>query len=133
MLTGTFPNYEAVLPKELNKTVILDREEMTAAIKRVSLLADDKSRAIRMFLDNNKMEISSSNIDLGEAKEVIDVSFTAGTIQIGFNCQYLLDFLAVTSDPSVSLDFKDDQSAGQLRPATEEDYHYRYIVMPMRV
>jgi DNA polymerase-3 subunit beta len=133
MLTGTFPNYEAVLPKEHNKTVILDREEMASAIKRVSLLADDKSRAIRMFLDNNKMEISSSNVDLGEAKEVMDVSFTAGTIQIGFNCQYLLDFLAVTSDPSVSLDFKDDQSAGQLRPATEEDYHYRYIVMPMRV
>jgi DNA polymerase-3 subunit beta len=133
MLSGTFPNYEAVLPKEHTKTVILDREEMTAAIKRVSLLADEKSRSVRIFLDNNKMEISSSNVDLGEAKEIMDVSYDAGPIQVGFNCQYLLDFLAVTSDASVSLDFKDEQSAGQLRPATEEDYHYRYIVMPMRV
>lgn len=133
MLSGTFPNYEAVLPKEHNKTVILDREEMTSAIKRVSLLADEKSRSVRLFLDNNKMEISSSNVDLGEAKEIMDVSYDEGPIQVGFNCQYLLDFLAVTSDVSVSLDFKDEQSAGQLRPATEEDYHYRYIVMPMRV
>jgi DNA polymerase-3 subunit beta len=133
MLTGTFPNYEAVLPKENNRTVILDREEMTSAIKRVSLLADDKSRSIRIMLDDNKMEISSSNVDLGEAKEVMDVSYAAGPLQIGFNCQYLLEFLSVTDDASISLDFKDDQSAGQLRPATEEDYHYRYIVMPMRV
>lgn len=133
MLSGTFPNYEAVLPKEHNRTVILDREEMGAAIKRVSLLADEKSRSVRVFLDNNKMEISSSNVDLGEAKEIMDVSYDAGPLQVGFNCQYLLDFLSVTSDASVSLDFKDEQSAGQLRPATEEDYHYRYIVMPMRV
>jgi DNA polymerase-3 subunit beta len=133
MLSGSFPNYEAVLPKEHNKTVILDREEMTAAIKRVSLLADEKSRSVRLFLDNNKMEISSSNIDLGEAKEIMDVSYDEGPIQVGFNCQYLLDFLSVTGDASISLDFKDEKSAGQLRPATEEDYHYRYIVMPMRV
>ncbi len=133
MLTGQFPNYEAVLPKENSKTVILDRDEISSAIKRVALLADDKSRAIRIVLDNNKFEISSNNADLGEARESIDINYTATPIQIGFNCQYLLDFLAVTQDSSVSFDFKDEQSAGQLRPATEEDYNYRYIVMPMRV
>jgi len=133
MLTGQFPNYEAVLPKENNKTVILDREEVTSAVKRVALLADDKSRAIRILLENNKLEISSSNADLGEARESIDTNYTSSPIQIGFNCQYLLDFLGVIQDSSVSFDFKDEQSAGQLRPATEEEYNYRYIVMPMRV
>ncbi|PYV45086.1 MAG: DNA polymerase III subunit beta [Acidobacteria bacterium] len=133
MLTGQFPNYDAVLPKENSKTIILNREEIGSAVKRVSLLADDKSRAIRILLDNNKLEISSSNTDLGEAKETLETDYTADPLQIGFNCQYLLDFLSVTQDSSVSFDFKDEQSAGQLRPATEEDYHYRYIVMPMRV
>jgi DNA polymerase III subunit beta len=133
MLTGQFPNYEAVLPKENDRTVILGREEIGAAIKRVSLLADDKSRAIRVLLNDNLLEVSSSNVDLGEAKETVVTEYTLGPIQIGFNCQYLLDFLTVTEDTLISFDFKDDQSAGQLRPATEEEYHYRYIVMPMRV
>ncbi len=133
MLTGQFPNYEAVLPKENNKSVILNRDDIGAAIKRVSLLADDKSRSIRILLDENKMEISSSNADLGEAREVIDTDYNAGPIQIGFNCQYLLDFIMATEDAKISFDFKDDQSAGQMRPATEEEYRYRYIVMPMRL
>ena len=133
MLTGQFPNYDAVLPKENNKTIILKRDEITSAIKRVSLLADDKSRAIRILLDNNKLEISSNNADLGEARETLDINYTEAALQIGFNCQYLLDFLSVTDDATVSFDFKDEQTAGQLRPATEEDYHYRYIIMPMRV
>lgn len=133
MLTGQFPNYEAVLPKENNKSVILNREEIGAAIKRVSLLADDKSRSIKILLDDNKLEISSNNADLGEAKEVLETSYGAGPIQIGFNCQYLLDFIMATEDAKISFDFKDDQSAGQMRPATEEEYRYRYIVMPMRL
>ena len=133
MLTGQFPNYEAVLPKENNKTIILNREDIGAAVKRVSLMADDKSRSIKILLDDNKLEISSNNADLGEAKEVLETSYNEGPIQIGFNCQYLLDFIAATEDAKISFDFKDDQSAGQMRPATEEDYRYRYIVMPMRL
>jgi DNA polymerase-3 subunit beta len=133
MLTGQFPNYEAVLPKENNKTVVLNREDIGAAIKRVALLADDKSRSIKIHLDNNQMEISSNNADLGEAKEVLETSYTGAPIQIGFNCQYLLDFILATDDTKISLDFKDDQSAGEMRPATEEEFRYRYIVMPMRL
>ena len=133
MLAGQFPNFDAVLPKENKKTVVLNREDITSAIKRVSLLADDKSKSIKVLLETNRLEISSNNADLGEAREVLETSYNSGPVQIGFNCQYLLDFLLVTEDTKVSFDFKDDQSAGQLRPATEEDYHYRYIVMPMRL
>lgn len=133
MLTGQFPNYEAVLPKDNNKTVILNREDFRAAIRRVSLLADDKSRSVRISLNSDRMEISSNNADLGEAKEVLEISYNGSPIQIGFNCQYLMDFVLATDDVKISLDFKDDQSAGQMRPATEDEYRYRYIVMPMRL
>ncbi len=133
MLTGQFPNYEAVLPKENNKTVILNREDFRTAIRRVSLLADDKSRSVRVVLDQDRMDISSNNADLGEAKEVLNISYNGGPIQIGFNCQYLMDFIVATDDTKISMDLKDDQSAGQMRPATEDEYRYRYIVMPMRL
>jgi DNA polymerase III subunit beta len=133
MLTGQFPNYEAVLPKENNHVIVLNREDINAAIKRVSLLADDKSRAIKLLLNNDQLEISSSSVELGEARENMAISYSGPALQVGYNCQYLLDFLTVTEDNTVSFEFKDEQSAGQLRPATEEDYHYRYIVMPMRV
>ena len=133
MLTGQFPNYEAVLPKDNNRSVILNREDIRAAIRRVSLLADDKSRSIRILLANNQMELSSNNADLGEAKEVLETSYDGEPVHVGFNCQYLLDFITATDDTKISFDFKDDQSAGQMRPATEDEYRYRYIVMPMRL
>ncbi len=133
MLTGQFPNYEAVLPKENNRSLTLNREDITTTVRHVALLADDKSRAIKLLLSSNKLEISSSNVELGEAKETLEISYGAGPMQIGFNCQYLLDFLLATDDSTISFEFKDEQSAGQLRPATDEEYQYRYIVMPMRV
>ncbi|MFN8005564.1 MAG: DNA polymerase III subunit beta [Terriglobia bacterium] len=133
MLTGQFPNYEAVLPKENNRVVVLERERLGAAIKRVALLADDKSRSIRLSLDKNQMEISAANAELGEAKEYLEANYSGGPVQIGFNCQYLLDFIAATEDEKVSFEFKDDQSAGQMRPANESECRYRYIVMPMRL
>ena len=132
MVTGQFPNYEAVLPKDNHRSVVLDRDEIATAIRRVSLLADNKSHSIQLLLDDNKLEIRSSNSDLGEARDELDTDYSAGKIDIGFNSQYLLDFLAAIEDPSVSFDFKDNESAGQLRPATAEDYRYRYVVMPMR-
>ncbi|MBM3801430.1 MAG: DNA polymerase III subunit beta [Acidimicrobiia bacterium] len=133
MLTGQFPNHEAVLPKDNNRSVVLNREDIRSAIRRVSLLADDKSRSIRILLANNQLEVSSNNADLGEAKEVLETSYDGEPVHIGFNCQYLLDFITATEDTKISFDFKDDQSAGQMRPATEEEFRYRYIVMPMRL
>ena len=134
MLTGQFPNYDAVIPKENKGSIILDREEFSSAIKRISLLADDKSRSVRVVLEDNKLEISSSNANLGEANQQISTTYSGEKLQLGFNCQYLLEFLAATEDYSISFDFKDSQSSGLLRPANEEnEYRYRYIVMPMRI
>ncbi len=134
MLTGQFPNYEAVLPRENTRVVELDRDSVAAAIRRVALLADERSRAIRMQLDKDRLEIFSSSGEFGEAHEVLDAQYQSEALQIGFNYQYLLDFLSVLEDGvKVRLELKDEQSAGQFRPVSEEAYRYRYIVMPMRV
>jgi len=134
MLTGQFPNYEAVLPRENNRVLQLDKEAISAAVRRVALLADERSRAVRMHLGTGQLEISSSSGEYGEAREVLDTSYQGEEMQIGFNYQYLLDFFgAVEGAGKVCLELKDEQSAGQLRPLEQGAYQYRYVVMPMRI
>jgi len=134
MLTGQFPNYEAVLPRENNRVVELDKESISAAVSRVALLADERSRAVRIHLEKGQLEISSSSGEYGEAREVLDTSYQDEPMQIGFNYQYLLDFFGVVeASGKVCLDLKDEQSAGQFRPVEQGAYRYRYVVMPMRI
>jgi DNA polymerase III subunit beta len=132
-LTGQFPNYEAVLPREVNKTVVIERNELQDALRRVSQLADQRSHAVKFVLAKEGLEISASSPEYGEAKEAIEKEYKGEPISIGFNAQYLLDFLAAAPDGPVSFELKDEQSAGQLRPLGDESSRYRYVVMPMRI
>ena len=132
-LTGQFPNYEAVLPRDNNKAVVVSCADLMGAIQRVAQFADERSGAIRMKLDKDELRISSSSTDAGESEDVIETSYKSDPLMIGFNSQYLLDFLKVTNTGEVRLEFKDPQSAGQLRPEGSDDFKYRYIIMPMRI
>ena len=132
-LTGQFPNYEAVLPRDATKTIVLDKTELQDALRRVSQLADQRSHAVKFVLAKEGVEISASSPEYGEAKEAIDKEFKGDPITIGFNAQYLLDFLSAAPDGPISFELKDEQSAGQLRPMADESSRYRYVVMPMRI
>ena len=133
MLTGQFPNYEAVLPRNNECIVTVNREEIAAAIKRVAILSDERSRTVKLTLSDGTMEISASDSDLGEAHETLEVDYGKDSLQVGFNFQYLLDFLTTADEPEVSFEFKDSESATQLRAQPTGDYTYRYVVMPMRI
>src|SRR6202162_302762 len=132
-LTGQFPNYEAVLPKDVSKSITLQGEELGAAIARVAQFADERSRAVRLRLEKGELKLSASSTETGESEDSIETSYQGETLTVGFNAQYILDFLKATGSCEVKLELKDAQSAGQLRPAEGEDYKYRYIVMPMRI
>ena len=134
-LTGQFPNYEAVLPRDNNKSVTVRCEDIASAIQRVAQFADERSGAIRLRLDNNEIKISSSSTETGESEDSIETTYQADPLVIGFNSQYLLDFLKASAAGEVRLEFKDPQSAGQMRPGEngDADYKYRYIIMPMRI
>jgi DNA polymerase-3 subunit beta len=132
-LTGQFPNYEAVLPKDITKSIALHGEELGAAIARVAQFADERSRAVRLRLEKGELKISASSTETGESEDSIEVAYDGDPMAIGFNAQYLTDFIKATGSCEVKLELKDAQSAGQLRPAEAEDYKYRYIVMPMRI
>ena len=134
-LTGQFPNYEAVLPRDNNKFVIVRSEDLMGSIQRVAQFADERSGAIKIRLEQNELKLSSSSTDAGESEDSIETPYNYDPLVVGFNSQYLIDFLkAIGTQGEVRLEFKDAQSAGQMRPEdANEDVKYRYILMPMRI
>jgi DNA polymerase-3 subunit beta len=134
-LTGQFPNYEAVLPRDNNKFVIVRSEDLMGSIQRVAQFADERSGAIKIRLEQNELKLSSSSTDSGESEDTIETPYNYDPLVVGFNSQYLIDFLkAIGTGGEVRLEFKDAQSAGQMRPEDgNEDVKYRYILMPMRI
>jgi DNA polymerase-3 subunit beta len=134
-LTGQFPNYEAVLPRDNNKFVIVRSEDLMGCIQRVAQFADERSGAIKIRLEQNELKLSSQSTDAGESEDTIETPYNYDPLVVGFNSQYLIDFLkAIGTQGEVRLEFKDAQSAGQMRPEDgNEDVKYRYILMPMRI
>jgi len=133
MLYGQFPNYDMVMPKNNDKSITFDGALLNQAIRRVALMADERSRAIRFHLEPNQLVISSQNAEEGEAHETVQTDYTGEETDIGFNAQYLQDFLNVVGDGPVAFEFKDGNSQAQLRPAEGGEYDYKYVVMPMRI
>src|ERR1700704_6486449 len=132
-LTGQFPNFKAVLPKDNSKSINLHGDDLAPATSRVAQFADERSRAVRLKLEKGELKLSASSSETGESEDSLETDYNGDTVTIGFNAQYILDFLKAAGSGDVKLELKDPQSAGQLRPAESEDYKYRYIVMPMRI
>jgi DNA polymerase-3 subunit beta len=122
-----------VMPKNIDKSIQFSGALLNSAIRRVALMADERSHAIRFHLEPNQLVISSQNAEEGEASETIQTEYSGEEIDIGFNAQYLQDFLSVIGDGAVAFEFKDGNSQAQLRPAEESEYEYKYVVMPMRL
>ncbi len=136
-LTGNFPDFERVLPKDHPHSVVLDRDELRKSIERVSQFSDERSRAIRLKIQESELHIHSSLSETGESEESLPTDYAGDTVEIGFNANYMLDFLRASNEDKVTFHFKDANSAGELRPAApgegQSPYNYRYIVMPMRI
>jgi DNA polymerase III subunit beta len=133
MIDGQFPAYERVIPKGNDKHIEFERDRLTNAVKRVALLSNERSRAVKFQIDRNKVDVTSSSPDLGEARETLPVEYSGAAMQICFNAQYVLDFLSAVSTDVISLDLKDEVSQALLRPVNAEGYDYTYVIMPMRV
>ena len=133
MIDGQFPAYERVIPKGNDKRIEFERDRLTNAVKRVALLSNERSRAVKFIVDKGKVDVTSSSPDLGEANETLPVDYSGASVQICFNAQYVLDFLSAVSTDTVSLELKDEVSQAVMRPVGAEGYDYTYVIMPMRV
>ena len=133
-LTGNFPDYERVLPQDNTNIAKLEKGEIRSAIERVAQFADERSRAIRVQFTPGEVRVFSSSMETGESEESVPSEYSGPDLEIGFNAQYLLDFLRAVPQEQVAFALKDQKSAGELTPAgADPGEQYRYIVMPMRI
>ena len=133
IIEGKFPNYEAVIPKDNPDALEISREKLTDAIRRVSLLSTERSRGIRFNIEPDQIKLYSSNPEIGEARDKVGVDYSGKEMEIGFNSQYLLDFLTAVRSDKVRLELKDENSAVLLKPATDDEIKYLYVLMPMKI
>ncbi|OFV94510.1 MAG: DNA polymerase III subunit beta [Acidobacteria bacterium RIFCSPLOWO2_12_FULL_65_11] len=133
MIDGQFPAYERVIPKGNDTHIEFERDRLTNAVKRVALLSNERSRAVKFLIDKGKVEVASSSPEVGEAKETLPVEYSGASLQICFNAQYVIDFLSAVATDVVSLDLKDEVSQAVMKPVGAEGYEYTYVIMPMRV
>ncbi|MCW5979298.1 MAG: DNA polymerase III subunit beta [Bryobacteraceae bacterium] len=133
-LTGNFPDYERVLPAEQPHRITLARDEFRSTIERVSQFSDERSHAVRLQFLPGEIRLHSSLSDTGETEENLPVEYEGPKVEVGFNAQYIADFLRAVGESSVYLSFRDAASAGEFRPGGDsEKGAYRYVVMPMRL
>ena len=133
MIDGQFPAYERVIPKGNDKDIEFERERLTNAVKRVALLSNERSRAVKFEIDKGKVDVTSSSSEFGEAREQLTVEYQGAPLAISFNAQYVLDFLNVADTDVVSLSLKDEVSQAVMKPVGAQGYDYTYVIMPMRI
>jgi DNA polymerase III subunit beta len=133
LLNGQFPNYEMVLPKDNKSKFEIESDRLSAAVKRVALMADERSHTIKFEVSADQLMITAHTSELGEAGEVLPISYSDEKITAGFNASYLNDFFGVTQGHKLSLELRDGNSQVLFRPVGDLEYDFRYVVMPMRL
>jgi DNA polymerase III subunit beta len=133
VIESKFPKFEAVIPKDNPNHVVMPRAAFTDAIRRVSLLSAERSRGVKLTLEKNRIRLFSSNPEMGEARDKLEVEYKGASIEVGFNSQYILEFLATVGGEKLRLELKDENSAALIKPEGEEDLKSLYVLMPMKI
>jgi DNA polymerase-3 subunit beta len=136
MIDVNFPNYMEVIARDNDRHVMVDRERLLSTIRRISLVANERTRAVRFDFAPGKLTVSSTNPELGDARETVPIDYAGNPFFVGLNAAYVTDFLSAVDTPQVSLDLKDENSQCIGKPSTSSDdlpYEYLYVVMPMRL
>jgi DNA polymerase-3 subunit beta len=131
LIEGQFPNWEAVMPRQQPGRLAVKKAALAAALRRVSVMAEERNKPVRLVLAPGRLTLSAASHDLGEAEEVVEVDYAGGELTIGFNSRYILDALAPMEKDDVVLEFKDGLSPGVIKSA--EDEGYCCVIMPMRI
>lgn len=134
-LAGQFPAYEGIIPRDLPNSTVIRTVDLLTSIQRVLEFSDERSNGVKLHLEANTLTISSSAPDRGESEETLAVSYSAAPVTIGFNGNYLVEFLRTVGEKgAMRLSLKDSNSAGLLVPESmSSEYQQQYVVMPMRV
>jgi DNA polymerase-3 subunit beta len=131
LIEGQFPNYEAVIPKGHPGRLVIGRAAMTSALRRVSVMAEERNKPVKVALAPAQLRITASSQDLGEAEEALDIDYAGEELVIGFNSRYLLDAIGPIEQEQIVVEFKDSLSPGVVRSVADDGYCC--VIMPMRI
>lgn len=131
LIDGDFPDYTKVIPAQNNCSVLVGRDKFLHSLKRMAILSSEKFKGIKIDLNPQLIVISSSNPELGEAREEVEAQYEGNGISTRFNAKYLIDVLSVMEDREVELKLKDELSPVIMKAAAEDDF--MAIIMPMRL
>ncbi|HRO66541.1 MAG TPA: DNA polymerase III subunit beta [Pseudobdellovibrionaceae bacterium] len=131
LIEGKYPNYQQFIPTKLTQKILINREAFLSSLKKVSMMANEKSKAVLLNVSKGRMEISSNNPELGDAKDEIEVNYSGNDLKIGFNARYIQDVLTAINQDQVDFELNDHLSPGLVRP--HNDTSYTCVVMPMRI
>ncbi len=129
ILEGNYPNYKQVIPKEAEHRIKVERELMLATVQRISLVANDKQKLVRLKMSNNQLEVSCQTVDVGEANETIEIEYDGPEVQIGFNPDFLQSPLSKLTKDEIYFEFKDENTPGVFKTLD----NFLCVVMPMRI
>jgi DNA polymerase-3 subunit beta len=135
MIDVNFPNYMEVIARDNDRHVGVDRQRLLETIRRISLVANERTRAVRFDFSPGKLTVSSTNPELGDARENVPIDYSGQPFYVGLNAAYVTDFLSAVETSGVTLELKDENSQCIGRPQATENlpYEYLYVVMPMRI
>ena len=131
LVNGDFPDYDRVIPKNNEDIATIDRDAFLHVLRRMAILSSEKSKGVKVELSNGKLEISSSNPDIGDAREEMEIVYSGPEMSIGFNARYMIDILQALESENVKLAVKDNMSPGLITP--EGDEGFLSVIMPMRL
>ena len=131
LIEGQFPNYDAVIPRTLPGRLAAPRSSLTAALRRVAVMAEERNKPVKLALSPGSLKVTASSQELGEAEEILEVEYAGEEMVLGFNSRYLLEAMAALDKDQVMFEIKDAQSPGVIKSV--EDEGYCCVIMPMRI
>ena len=131
LIDAEFPNYKQVIPEATQRSIEVRLDDFLSALRRVSIISSERTKGVKISLDDGNMTLVSVSPELGEAREVVPITYKGDSIELGFNARYLIDVLEVISSELVQLSISDELSPVIIRPIGDEEYIS--VIMPMRV
>ena len=131
LVDGEFPDYSRVVPANNDLLITVEREPFLRALKRIAILSSEKFKGVKFNIDPEMLEISSSNPEIGEAKEEIEIGYTGNRMVTRFNAKYIIDVLSVLDDESIQLHMKSEMTPAIIKPSSDQGF--QAIIMPMRL
>ena len=134
LIEGPYPNYEQVIPKDNDRVAVADKNALTQALRRMSVIASDQTHRIRLSFNAGMVKLAVQTPDLGEAQDEVPITYEGDPLEIGFNANYLIEILRYIPTDDVRMTFKAPERAATVEPeGWQDEAKFLCLVMPLKL